>query len=123
MMRTSRTLLVFAVAAILGTGQATAQEWPTRTLTMVVAFTPGGPLDTLARNLQPNLSEALGQQVIVENVPGGGGTIGSLRVANADPDSHMFTLGSIGTHAISQSMYTTPPYDARSDFVPVMLVA
>src|SRR5215208_5139609 len=123
MMRTSQILLTLAVAALLAPDQGLAQDWPTRTVTMVVAFAPGGPLDTLARNLQPHLSEALGQQVIIENVPGGGGTIGSLRVANADVDSHMFTLGSIGTHAISQSMYTTPPYNAVTDFAPVMLVA
>src|SRR5262245_33206064 len=122
-MRASRIALMLAVAAVLRPGPGSAQEWPTRTMTMVVAFAPGGPLDTLARNLQPYLSEALGHQVVVENSPGGGGTIASLRVANADPDSHVFTLGSIGTHALSQSMYTTPPYDARTDFVPVILVA
>src|SRR5215208_7987500 len=122
MMRTSQILLTLAVAAMLAPGQGLAQDWPTRSVTMVVAFAPGGPLDTLARNLQPYLSEALGQQVIIENVPGGGGITGSLRVANADINSHMFTLGSIGTHAISQSMHTTPPYDALADFVPVILV-
>jgi len=90
---------------------------------MVIAFAPGGPLDTLARNLQPYLIEALGQQVIIENVPGGGGTVGSLRVSNAPADSHMFTLGSIGTHAIGQSMHKKPPYNAVTDFAPVMLVA
>jgi tripartite-type tricarboxylate transporter receptor subunit TctC len=123
MMRTLRILLTFAAAAVLAPGQVTAQDWPTRSVTMVVAFAPGGPLDGLARNLQPYLGEVLGQQVIIENVPGGGGITGSLRVANADVDSHMFTLGSIGTHAISQSMHMTPPYDARTDFVPVILVA
>jgi tripartite-type tricarboxylate transporter receptor subunit TctC len=120
-----RTLLL-AVAAALAPGclgPAAAQEWPSRTMTILVAFAPGGPLDTLARNLQPYLAEALGQTVVVENVPGGGGTIGSLRVANAPPDSHVFTLGSIGTHAISQSMHKAPPYDALADFAPVMLVA
>jgi tripartite-type tricarboxylate transporter receptor subunit TctC len=122
-MRTCQVLLALAVAAVLGPGQGLAQDWPTRTVTMVVAFAPGGPLDTLARNLQPYLSETLGQQVIIENIPGGGGITGSLRVANADVDSHMFTLGSIGTHAISQSMQRTPPYDALADFVPVILVA
>lgn len=124
MMRFRRILLALTATGVLGfTGQAPAQEWPSRTLTMVVAFAPGGPLDTLARNLQPYLGEALGQPVIIENVPGGGGTVGSLRVANAAADSHMFTLGSIGTHAISQSMYKTPPYNALADFAPVMLVA
>jgi tripartite-type tricarboxylate transporter receptor subunit TctC len=126
MMRASRLLLALAAASVLDLAsarEAAAQDWPTRNVTMVVAFAPGGPLDTLARNLQPHLSQALGQQVIIENVPGGGGTIGSLRVANADVASHMFTLGSIGTHAISQSMHKTPPYNALTDFAPVILVA
>ena len=113
-----RKLMPPSIAAILLTLAAgsAAQEWPTRPVTMVIAFAPGGPLDTLGRNLQPYLGEALGQQVIIENVPGGGGTIGSLRVANAAPDSHMFTLGSIGTHAIGQSMHKKPPYDAVDRF-------
>jgi tripartite-type tricarboxylate transporter receptor subunit TctC len=120
-----RKLVLSSIVATLLThaGGAAAQEWPTRTVTMVIAFAPGGPLDTLGRNLQPYLGEALGQQVIIENVPGGGGTTGSLRVANAASDSHMFTLGSIGTHAIGQSMHAKPPYDAVNDFAPVMLVA
>ena len=72
---------------------------------MVVPFAPGGPIDTLARILQPTLGETLGQPIIIENVPGGGGTTGSLRVSQAAADSHMFVLGSIGTHAISHSMH------------------
>src|SRR5688500_2441502 len=111
------TLLALAVPA------ARAQDWPTRPVTMVIAFAPGGPLDTLGRNLQPYRTEALGQNVIIENVPGGGGTVGSLRVSNATADSHMFTLGSIGTHAIGQSMHKKPPYNALTDFAPVILVA
>jgi tripartite-type tricarboxylate transporter receptor subunit TctC len=120
----SKTCIAVAMAGVaaLSSGAADAQDWPTRPVTMVVAFAPGGPVDTLARLLQPHLSEALGQQVIVENVAGGGGTTGSLRVANAGADSHMFTLGSIGTHAINQSMHRKPPYDAVADFTPVMLV-
>jgi tripartite-type tricarboxylate transporter receptor subunit TctC len=113
-----------AAVAALGTDTAAwSQDWPTRPVTMVIAFAPGGPLDTLGRNLQPYLGEALGQQVVIENVPGGGGTVGSLRVSNAAVDSHMFTLGSIGTHAIGQSMHKTPPYNSLTDFAPVMLVA
>jgi tripartite-type tricarboxylate transporter receptor subunit TctC len=111
-----------AVCMLTACGAA-AQDWPVRPVTMVVAFSPGGPLDTLARVLQPHLSETLGQQVIVENVSGGGGTTGSLRVAHAPVDSHMFTLGSIGTHAINQSMHKKPPYDSLTDFAPVALVA
>jgi tripartite-type tricarboxylate transporter receptor subunit TctC len=119
-----RTVLAATAAlATLAPCAAQAQEWPSRPVSMVVAFAPGGPLDTLARNIQPYLIEALGQQVIIENVPGGGGTVGSLRVSNAAADSHMFTLGSIGTHAIGQSMHKKPPYNAVTDFAPVMLVA
>jgi len=119
-----KSLTAAAALAMLGMSvTAMAQDWPTRPVTMVIAFAPGGPLDTLARNLQPYLGEALGQQVVIENVPGGGGTVGSLRVSNAAADSHMFTLGSIGTHAIGQSMHKKPPYNAVTDFAPVMLVA
>ena len=119
-----KSLTSAAALAMLGMSvTAQAQDWPTRPVTMVIAFAPGGPLDTLARNLQPYLGEALGQQVVIENVPGGGGTVGSLRVSNAAADSHMFTLGSIGTHAIGQSMHKKPPYNAVTDFAPVMLVA
>jgi tripartite-type tricarboxylate transporter receptor subunit TctC len=119
-----RTMLAAAAALLaLAVPAAQAQDWPTRPVTMVIAFAPGGPLDTLGRNLQPYLIEALGQNVIIENVPGGGGTVGSLRVSNAAADSHMFTLGSIGTHAIGQSMHKKPPYNAVTDFSPVILVA
>ena len=118
---TRLALLIAATAALAA--PAGAQDWPTRPVTMVIAFAPGGPIDTLARNLQPYLSEALGQQVVIENVPGGGGAVGSLRVSNAAADSHMFTLGSIGTHAIGQSMHKKPPYNSVTDFAPVMLVA
>ncbi len=119
-----KTICGAATLSVLGLTGAMAQDWPTRPVTMVVAFAPGGPIDTLARNLQPYLIETLGQNVIIENVPGGGGTTGSLRVSNAAADSHMFTLGSIGTHAIGQSMHKgKPPYDATADFSPVILVA
>jgi tripartite-type tricarboxylate transporter receptor subunit TctC len=122
-MRHAGPIIAALALCTLGAASARAQDWPTRPVTMVIAFAPGGPLDTLGRNLQPYLGEALGQQVVIENVPGGGGTTGSLRVANAPADSHMFTLGSIGTHAIGQSMHRKPPYNAVTDFAPVMLVA
>ena len=90
---------------------------------MVVPFAAGGPIDTLARILQPTLGETLGQPIIIENVPGGGGMTGSLRVSQAAADSHMFVLGSIGTHAISYSMHKKPPYHPANDFQPVIFVA
>ena len=90
---------------------------------MVVPFAAGGPMDSLARILQPTLGETLGQPIIVENMPGGGGMTGSLRVSQAAVDSHMFVLASIGTHAIGYSMHSKPPYHPANDFQPVSFVA
>jgi tripartite-type tricarboxylate transporter receptor subunit TctC len=102
---------------------ANAQEWPTRPVTMVVPFAAGGPVDVIARIVQRRLSEILRQQVIVENIGGAGGMTGSLRVAQAAPDGYTLVLGSSGTHAINQSLYKKPLYNAATDFTPVILVA
>ena len=123
-----RKLLLAAGLAAAGLADfdchgAAAQDWPSRPITMVVPFAAGGPMDTLARILQPALSETLGQQVIIENMPGGGGLVGSLRVSQAAVDSHMFVLASIGTHAIGYSMHSKPPYHPVNDFQPVAFVA
>jgi tripartite-type tricarboxylate transporter receptor subunit TctC len=115
--------LTIAAALLALTSSASAEDWPNRPLTMVVPFAAGGPMDTLARILQPALGETLGQQIIIENVPGGGGMTGSLRVSQAAADSHMFVFASIGTHAISYSMHSKPPYHPANDFQPVMFVA
>lgn len=115
--------LVLAATLAAFASHATAQDWPSRPLTMVVPFAPGGPMDTLARILQPTLGETLGQPIIIENQPGGGGTTGSLRVAQAGVDSHLFVLASIGTHAISYSMHSKPAYHPANDFAPVIFVA
>jgi len=100
-----------------------AETWPTRPLTMVVPFAAGGPMDAVARILQSGLSDALRQQVIIENVGGAGGMIGAARVAKAAPDGYEFALGNVGTHAVSQSLYKAPLYDAARDFTPVILIA
>jgi tripartite-type tricarboxylate transporter receptor subunit TctC len=119
--------LAMPVAALMALTPAVepaqAQDWPTRPMTMVVPFAAGGPIDTIARIVQRRLGEVLGQQVIVENVGGAGGMTGSLRVAQAAPDGSMFVLGSSGTHAINQSLYKKPLYNAATDFTPVILVA
>ena len=88
-----RTLAASAILALL-TSSAHAQEWPSRPVTMVVPFAAGGPMDALARILQPSLAEALGQTIVIENQPGDGGMTGSLRVSQAAPDSHLFVLAS-----------------------------
>ena len=100
-----------------------AQDWPTRPVTMVVPFAAGGPADAVGRILASHLSDVLGQEVIVENVGGGGGMLGGARVARATPDGYQFVLGNMGTHAANQTLYKTPLYNAASDFAPVTLVA
>jgi tripartite-type tricarboxylate transporter receptor subunit TctC len=121
----ARRFLVQAILGLMLTGPAAthAQEWPTRSLTMVVPFAAGGPIDVLGRILAQYLGEAVGKQIIIDNVPGGGGMIGSLRVAQGPADGHMFVLGSIGTHALNQTLSKKPLYNAATDFAPVALVA
>ncbi len=119
-----RALLLAAIAfAFQGTERADAQAWPTRPLTMVVPFAAGGAVDVMGRILAGPMSEALGQQVIVENLGGAGGMTGTARVAKAPPDGYEFVLGIAGTHAQNQTLYKHPLYDAATDFTPVELIA
>jgi tripartite-type tricarboxylate transporter receptor subunit TctC len=115
-------LVLIALLAIFAT-PIKAETWPTRPLTMVVPFAAGGPMDAVARILQSALSDALQQQVIVENVGGAGGMLGAARVAKAAPDGYQFVLGNVGTHAVSQTLYKTPLYNSMTDFTPVVLIA
>jgi tripartite-type tricarboxylate transporter receptor subunit TctC len=115
-------LVLIALLAIFVT-PIKAETWPNRPLTMVVPFATGGPMDAVARILQPALSDALQQQVIVENISGAGGMIGAARVAKSAPDGYQFVLGNVGTHAVSQTLYKAPFYNSMSDFTPVVLVA
>src|SRR5579871_4036508 len=121
-MRTPLMLLAL-VAHLAFVAAAPAQEWPSRPMTLVVPFAAGGGADLLGRILAGPLAEVLGQPVTVENVGGGGGTTGVLRVARAAPDGYQFVLGTTGTHAQNQSLYKAPLYNAATDFAPVALVA
>ncbi|MHB8771079.1 MAG: Bug family tripartite tricarboxylate transporter substrate binding protein [Syntrophales bacterium] len=96
-----------------------AQDYPSRPIRMVVPFSPGGAADTPGRMLMQKLSEVLGQQVIVDNRPGAGGTIGAETVARATPDGYTLLLIS-NTHVISASLYKNLAYDAIADFTPVL---
>jgi tripartite-type tricarboxylate transporter receptor subunit TctC len=91
-------------------------------MTMVVPFAAGGGNDVIARVIAPRMSEALGQQVVIENIGGAGGVTGTARVAKAAPDGYQFIIGNSGTHAQSPAMHRKPPYDAIKDFAPVALV-
>jgi tripartite-type tricarboxylate transporter receptor subunit TctC len=102
---------------------AAAQPFPARPVTMVVPFAAGGPIDVLGRLLQGPMGEALGQPVIVENVTGGAGMIGSNKIRQAAPDGYQVVLGSIGTHTLSPQLAKKPLYNPATDFAPVILAA
>ena len=120
-----RQALSWAVpAGAMLAAPAFAQTWPTRSITLVVPFAPGGNVDSVARILAPELSRRLGQTVVIENATGAGGTIGMERVARAAPDGHTFVVAVESTMAIAQ--FVTPGvvrYDARRDFAPVAMLA
>jgi len=119
-MLTRRTALAsFAGLAVIP--DARAQTFPARTVTIVVPYPPGGPIDLLARLIAQEAN--LGQPVVVENRPGGAGIIGANVVAHAEPDGHTLILGTNQTHATNQSLIKDCPYDAVRDFAPVAGVA
>jgi tripartite-type tricarboxylate transporter receptor subunit TctC len=101
---------------------ATAQAYPTRPITIVVAYGAGGPSDIIARILAEGMRGPVGQPVIVENVPGASGTIGVGRAARAAPDGYTLVLGNWATHVLNGPMFTLP-YDLQKDFEPVALVS
>lgn len=100
-----------------------AESWPTRPITYIVPFTPGGSTDVIGRTLAQKLTESLGQPVVVDNKPGAGGGVGAALVAKAKPDGYTLMGGTISTHAINASLYKNLPYDPVKDFEPVSLVA
>lgn len=114
-----------AVAAVvtLSSAAALAQTYPAKPIKLVVPFPPGGTTDILARAVGGELTKAWGQQVIIDNRPGAGGNIGSEIVARSAPDGYTLLMGTVGTHAINQSLYSKLPYDPIKDFAPVTLVA
>jgi tripartite-type tricarboxylate transporter receptor subunit TctC len=119
----SRNVLGVAFGALLAFGgTATAQQYPTRPITMIIPFAAGGPQDTIGRVVAQRMSEILGQQVVIENIGGAGGTTGAVRVKNAAPDGYTFVWASVGTHAQSQTLYKRPAYSAAEDFTPVAFV-
>ena len=119
-----RNLIKLAVsAAVLGfSSLSIAQAWPTKIVTIVVPFPPGGTTDVLAREVALKLSPAIGQQVIVENKPGAGATLGAAQVAKATADGHTLLMGAVH-HTIASSVYSKLPYDFQKDFAPITTVA
>ena len=112
-------------AALLLPGPLLAQtaDYPARPIRIVVAFTPGGTTDIIARILGKKLTEAWGQAVVIENRPGAGGNLGSEIVARSPADGYTLLIGSVGPLAINATLYPKMPYDNLKDFAPVSLVA
>lgn len=121
-----RSLLIGGVALGASSvlpGRARADAWPTRPVRFVVPFAAGGTTDILARVVAANVSDAFGQQFIVENKAGAGGNIAAEAVAKADPDGYTFIIGTPGTHAINQFVYKNLAYDQVTDIAPVIVIA
>jgi tripartite-type tricarboxylate transporter receptor subunit TctC len=126
--------IIAAVATLIAAAApAPAQDWPTRPVTIIVPFAAGGAFDVMARVFSPQLTQILGQQVIVENIGAAAGTVGTSRAAKAAPDGYTVLLGSVGTpsnrtcrspaNAYNPSLYKKLPYNAATDFAPVALIA
>jgi len=114
----ARAFAALAACAALAAG---AQEWPTRSVTLLVPFPPGGTTDQIARHIQQPLSQLLGQPVVVENKGGGSGSIGAAIVAKAPPDGYMW-LVSFDTHGVNPSLIPNIPFDTLKDLTQVMLI-
>jgi tripartite-type tricarboxylate transporter receptor subunit TctC len=115
------TITAAALAAAL-TGEAAAQEWPTRPITLIVPFSAGGGVDVSARIQAQRMGELLGQSIVVENVGAAAGMAGGQRVAKAAPDGYTMLIGNTGTQAYNQSLYKKPLYNSATDFQPVGLM-
>jgi tripartite-type tricarboxylate transporter receptor subunit TctC len=113
--------ILFAILLALAPSMAQAQTYPDRTVTIVVPFSAGGPTDTVTRLVGEAMSKDLGQQIIVENVGGAGGTLGAARVAKAEPDGYTLLIHHIGM-ATSATLYRKLPFNALEDFEYVGLV-
>jgi tripartite-type tricarboxylate transporter receptor subunit TctC len=118
-----RHVAVALVLACVASGVRADDTYPTRPVTMVVPFAAGGPTDILGRVIGQAIGATLGQQVVVEDVTGAGGTIGAAKVARATPDGYTMVMGNLGTHAASLGIYNSLAYDPRTDFEPIILVA
>ena len=116
------TFLSIALGLLSFTQLAAAQSWPTKPIKLVVPYPPGGGTDVIARIVQEPLSQALGQQIIIDNRGGAGGSIGSDIVAKSPADGYtvLFTLSS---HTINPAIYPKLAFDTEKDFLPVSLVA
>lgn len=115
--------LILALMLGVGSGHACADNYPTRSVTIIVPFSPGGSVDAQARLIAKGLAERLGKPVVVENRPGAGGRIGTDTAARAAPDGHTLLFGTPDTLVIEPVLRTNVGYDPKRDFAPVILIA
>lgn len=121
-MRSGFTSLLLACVIALAANAASAQQYPTKPIRIVVPFTPGGTVDMLSRLLGQRLSQLARQSVVIENRPGAGGNVGMEVVARSAPDGYTLVMGSIGTLSLNPHLYPALGYNVERDFAPVMLV-
>jgi len=117
-LRTTTALIIAACTTVLAPAQAQTQDYPTRPVTLIVPFAPGGGADMIGRILGQELGKSLGQSIIVDNRPGAGGNIGAEAAARATPDGYTLLLTS-SAFVINPNLYTNIPYDALKDFKPI----
>jgi tripartite-type tricarboxylate transporter receptor subunit TctC len=118
-----RAAMLAGLAVLAPATAATAQTFPSRPITLIVPFAPGAAADSTARIVAEGMRQSLGETVVVENMPGAGGTIGTLRAKRANPDGYTIAFGHVGTQAAAVSLYPSLGYDPRTDFEPLGLVA
>src|SRR5215213_8810761 len=121
--RAVRSARLAAALSIALLGLAQAQDYPSRPITLVVPYAAGGGNDVMARIVAEKMSRSLGQQIVIENKGGAGGSIATRQIAKAAPDGYMLGLGGTGTLAINPTLYANAGYDPRRDFAPVGLIA
>ena len=117
------TVCATALAAVVCCGVASAEDWPTRPVTMVVPYAPGGNIDQAARVFGRELSEKLGQQFIVESKGGAGGAIGAAQVAKSKPDGYTLLVTANGPSVLNKMLYASLSYDPDTDFTPIALIS
>jgi tripartite-type tricarboxylate transporter receptor subunit TctC len=124
-MHTNRwTVGAMALAAgLVCNGHAAAEDWPTRPVTMIVPYAPGGNIDQAARLFARELSEKLGQQFIIESKGGAGGSLGAAQVAKSKPDGYTLLVTANGPSVLNKMLYASLPYDPETDFTPISLIS
>jgi tripartite-type tricarboxylate transporter receptor subunit TctC len=114
--------LILVILAVLLSGAAHAQAWPSKPIRLVVPFAPGGSSSIVARAVGTEMEKNLGQPIVIDNRPGGGGNVAMQEVARAEPDGYTLIIGHLGTLAVNPFMFDTLPFDTNGDFAAVSLL-